>query len=75
MAAGVPVVCPDLQALREVAGGLAAMVPPRGPAALAAVDSATHDPVCAAARQAHAARYTWQACAQATVRAYRKARA
>jgi glycosyltransferase involved in cell wall biosynthesis len=78
MAAGVPVVCSDLPALREVAGGLATLVPPGDPAALAtalaSVDGAGHDPVGAAARQAHAARYTWQACAQATVHAYRKAR-
>jgi len=78
MAAGVPVVCSDLPALREVAGGLATLVPPEDPAALATaladVDGAGRDPVGAAARQAHAARYTWQACAQATVHAYRKAR-
>jgi glycosyltransferase involved in cell wall biosynthesis len=78
MAAGVPVVCSDLPALREVAGGLATLVPPGDPAALAtalaSVEGAGRDPVSAAARQAHAARYTWQACAQATVHAYRKAR-
>ncbi len=78
MAAGVPVVCSDLPALREVAGGLATLVPPGDPAALAtalaSVEDAGRDPVSAAARQAHAARYTWQACAQATVHAYRKAR-
>lgn len=78
MAAGVPVVCSDLPALREVAGGLATLVPPGDPAALAtalaSVDGAGRDPVGAAARQAHAAHYTWQACAQATVHAYRKAR-
>jgi glycosyltransferase involved in cell wall biosynthesis len=79
MAAGVPVVCSDLPALREVAGGLATLVPPGDPAALAtalaSVEGAGRDPVSAAARQARAARYTWQACAQATVHAYRKARA
>ncbi|MGH3719460.1 MAG: glycosyltransferase family 4 protein [Pseudonocardiaceae bacterium] len=78
MAAGVPVVCSDLPALREVAGGLATLVPPGDPAALATaltgVDGAGRDPAGAVARQAHAARYTWQACAQATVHAYRKAR-
>jgi glycosyltransferase involved in cell wall biosynthesis len=78
MAAGVPVVCSDLPALREVAGGLATLVPPGDSAALAtalaSVASTDCDPAGAAARQAHAARYTWQACAQATVRAYRKAR-
>lgn len=77
MAAGVPVVCSDLPALRELAGGLATLVPPGDPVALATAlaraDGAGHDPASVAARQAHAARYTWQACAQATVRAYRKA--
>ncbi len=90
MAAGVPVVCSDLPALREVAGGLATLVPPADPAALAsalatvvasevASDGAGgdpgDDPGAAAARRAHAACYSWQACAEATVRAYRKARA
>jgi glycosyltransferase involved in cell wall biosynthesis len=78
MAAGVPVVCSDLPALREVAGGLAMLVPPGDPAALATAlaitDDAGDDPVAAAARRAHAARYTWHACAEATIRAYRKAR-
>ncbi len=78
MATGVPVVCSDLPALREIAGGLATLVPPEDPAALAAalaaVTGAGCDPVGAAARRAHAARYTWQACAEATVRAYRQAR-
>ena len=78
MAAGIPVVCSDLPALREVAGGLAILVPPGDPAALAtalaSVDGADHDPAGAAARRAHAAGYSWQACADATVRAYRKAR-
>jgi glycosyltransferase involved in cell wall biosynthesis len=77
MAAGTPVVCSDLPALREVAGGLATLVPPGNPAALATalagVDGADSDPAGAAARRAHATRYSWQACAQATVRAYRKA--
>jgi glycosyltransferase involved in cell wall biosynthesis len=78
MAAGVAVVCSDLPALREVAGGLAMLVPPGDPAALATAlaiaDDAGDDPVAAAARQAHAARYTWHGCAEATVCAYRKAR-
>ncbi len=78
MAAGVPVVCSDLPALREVAGGLATLVPPGDPAALATAlaiaNDAGDDPGAAAARRAHAARYTWHACAEATVRAYRTAR-
>jgi glycosyltransferase involved in cell wall biosynthesis len=81
MATGIPVVCSDLPALREVAGGLATLVPAADPAALATalasvdgrLDDAGRDPVSTAARQVHAARYTWQACAQATVHAYRKA--
>ncbi|MGH3934097.1 MAG: glycosyltransferase family 4 protein, partial [Pseudonocardiaceae bacterium] len=78
MATGVPVVCSDLPALREIAGGLATFVPPEDPAALATALAAVAgdgrcDPVAAAARRAHAARYTWQACVEATVGAYRKA--
>ncbi|MGH3944800.1 MAG: glycosyltransferase family 4 protein [Pseudonocardiaceae bacterium] len=78
MATGVPVVCSDLPALREIAGGLATLVPPEDPAALATAlatvaDAGDGDPVGVAARRAHAARYTWRACAEATVRAYRQA--
>lgn len=78
MATGVPVVCSDLPALREISGGLANLVPPGDPAALATAlalaDSADGDPDGASARRAHAACYTWLACAEATVRAYRIAR-
>ncbi|HEX2288814.1 MAG TPA: glycosyltransferase, partial [Pseudonocardiaceae bacterium] len=77
MATGVPVVCSDLPALRDITGRLATLVPPEEPAALATAlagaGDAGWDPVGAAARKAHAARYTWQACANATVRAYRQA--
>lgn len=79
MATGTPVVCSDLPALREVVGGLAALVPPGDPAALAtalgAVQSTEGDPDGAAARRAHAARFTWGACAEATIHAYRAASA
>ncbi|MGH3840895.1 MAG: glycosyltransferase family 4 protein [Pseudonocardiaceae bacterium] len=75
MAAGVPVVCSDLPALREITGGLATLVPPGDPAALAAAlaaaDRADGDRTGGAARRAHAAHYTWCACAEATVGAYR----
>ncbi|MGH3930285.1 MAG: glycosyltransferase family 4 protein, partial [Pseudonocardiaceae bacterium] len=78
MATGVPVVCSDVPALREVSGGLATLVPPGDRTALAttlcSVLAAGDDPTGAAARRAHAARYTWQACAEATVRAYQRAR-
>ncbi|MGH3686234.1 MAG: glycosyltransferase family 4 protein [Pseudonocardiaceae bacterium] len=78
MAAGIPVVCSDLPALREIAGEVALLVPAGDAAALAAAlavaDGADGDPEGAAVRRARAARYTWQACAQATICAYRKAR-
>lgn len=77
MATGVPVVCSNVPALREVASGLATLVPPGDVATLAAalstVADAGADPAGAATRRAHAARYTWQACADATVAAYRRA--
>ncbi|MGH3916815.1 MAG: glycosyltransferase family 4 protein [Pseudonocardiaceae bacterium] len=77
MATGVPVVCSDVPALREVAGGLATLVLPGDRAALTAalcwVDGANGDQAGTAARQAHAAGHTWQACADATVRAYQRA--
>lgn len=77
MATGVPVVCSNVPALREVASGLATLVPPGDvatlAAALATVDGAGADPAGAATRRAHAARYTWEACADATVAAYRQA--
>ena len=78
MATGTPVVCSDLPALREIAGGLATLVPPGDrpalTAALCAVHTAGLDPSGAAARRAHSTRYSWQACADATVRAYRRSR-
>ncbi|HEU0087338.1 MAG TPA: glycosyltransferase family 1 protein [Pseudonocardiaceae bacterium] len=78
MATGVPVVCSDLPALREIASGLATLVPPGDPtplaAALGTVAGAGPDPAAATARRAHAASYTWRACATATVHAYRRAR-
>ncbi|MGQ0778501.1 MAG: glycosyltransferase family 4 protein [Pseudonocardiales bacterium] len=78
MATGVPVVCSDVPALREVACGLATLVPPGDQAALAAALCSTlesgREPTDAAGRRAHAAGYTWQACAEATVRAYQRAR-
>jgi glycosyltransferase involved in cell wall biosynthesis len=74
MATGIPVVCSDVPALREVAGGLATLVPPGDRAALgAALCSALAtgpDPIGAGQRRAHAAGFSWRACADATVRAY-----
>jgi glycosyltransferase involved in cell wall biosynthesis len=77
MAAGVPVVASDLEAIREVAADTVALVAPGSPAALADVLRSVLDegvPVArlAAARE-RAARYTWDACAAATLDAYRRA--
>jgi glycosyltransferase involved in cell wall biosynthesis len=77
LACNVPVVCSDVPALREVAGGHATYVPVGDAAALAqALVEAVEDPPTAAAqaaRRAHAAEFTWRRCADATVAAYRRA--
>jgi len=77
LACNVPVVCSDVPALREVAGGQAHLVPVADAAALAAaLTDALDDPPSSdvlAARRAHAARFTWRGCAEATVAAYRRA--
>jgi glycosyltransferase involved in cell wall biosynthesis len=79
-ATGVPVVASDLPVTREVLGDdpdRATLVPPgdAGTLAAALADRLTRpDPAGAAAsRKAWAARYTWAATADATVRAYRRA--
>jgi glycosyltransferase involved in cell wall biosynthesis len=77
LACNVPVVCSDIPALREVAGGQAALVPYGNVEALAdALTQALEDPPSAevlAARRAHAAGFTWRRCARATVEAYQRA--
>jgi glycosyltransferase involved in cell wall biosynthesis len=77
LACGVPVVASDLPALREVLGPHATFAPPGDPAALGAALAKTlaeePDEAAVAARRAHAARFTWQSCAAATVAAYRRA--
>lgn len=79
MACDVPVVCSDIPALREVSGGYAAMAPYGDVDTLiTAMRSAVADPHVAstsAIRRAHAAGYTWRACAERTVHAYRRAAA
>jgi glycosyltransferase involved in cell wall biosynthesis len=75
MAAGVPVVAADLPVLRETLGDLAVLVDPRDATAMAGalakvLDEGDGGPEAAAARRAHAARFTWAACAQATMGAY-----
>jgi glycosyltransferase involved in cell wall biosynthesis len=77
MATGTPVVCSNLPALREVADGHATLVPPGDATALATalstISSAGSDPAGTAHRRAHAAQFTWAACADATMSAYQLA--
>jgi glycosyltransferase involved in cell wall biosynthesis len=77
LACGTPVVAADLPALREVLGGQAELVPPGDADALAdAVARVLREPggePARAARRARAAGFTWDACAQATMAAYRRA--
>jgi glycosyltransferase involved in cell wall biosynthesis len=78
LAAGVPVVATDLPALREVADTAALLVAPGDVAALAgALTAALTDQATRArlksAGPARAAHFTWEATAEATVRAYRAA--
>ncbi|WP_199433976.1 glycosyltransferase family 4 protein [Qaidamihabitans albus] len=79
MACDVPVVCTDVPALREVSGGLAALVPYGEVDALVeALRAAVDDPHAAstsATRRAHTASFTWRRCAEATITAYRRAAA
>ena len=78
MALGVPVIASDLPAIREVAGDAAAFVPQEDPSALAAGianllgDEARQQALVAAGRVA-SRRWTWEATARATVRAYERA--
>ena len=77
LACGVPVVASDVPALREVLADQAELVPPGDAEALAAAIAKEldqpADPERAAARRARAARFTWAACAAATLEAYRRA--
>jgi glycosyltransferase involved in cell wall biosynthesis len=77
LACGVAVVASDLPALREVLGEHADFVPVDDPGALAAaLAKALADdggPAARATRRAHAERFTWRACAEATLAAYRQA--
>jgi glycosyltransferase involved in cell wall biosynthesis len=79
LACDVPVVCSDLPALREVAGGHATLVPfgdveAMGTALTDALE-ATIDAPALAARRTYAAGFTWRRTAELTVSAYRQAMA
>ena len=77
LACGTPVVASDLPALREVLDDQAELVPPGDAAALAdALARVLEDPggePARTARRTRAAAFTWAACAQATLAAYRRA--
>lgn len=75
LACGVPVVCSDIPVTHEVLGAQGRYVPLDDVDAFAAALSETifspsGDP---ATRRAHAATFTWSACAQATYGAYQRA--
>lgn len=77
LACGVPVVVSDLPVFREVLGEQADYVPVGDADALAAALERAADAVpteaVRAARRAHAQRFTWRRCAEATMGAYRLA--
>ncbi|MDQ3403256.1 MAG: glycosyltransferase family 4 protein [Actinomycetota bacterium] len=77
MACDVPVVCSDLPALREVAGGHATLVPFGDKEAMSAALSAALEnppsPALLTTRRTHAASHTWRRCAELTIGAYRTA--
>ena len=77
LAAGTPVACSDLRVLREVAGDAALFFDPSDEAAMAESILSASDPQGRAVRaergRARAARFTWVACAEATLVAYRAA--
>jgi glycosyltransferase involved in cell wall biosynthesis len=85
MAQGTPVVCADIPALREVAGGAARLVPPMDVDAWVAalgdlLDGAEHHPVettepMARAGRARAAGFSWERCIRATHAVYDEAMA
>ncbi len=75
LACGVPVLAADLPVTREVLGAAAAYASPSDVEAWAVgLRALLDEPVgTPESRRAHAAGYTWQACARATVAAYRQA--
>jgi glycosyltransferase involved in cell wall biosynthesis len=77
MARSLPVACSDIPALREVAGEAALYFDPRTPAQIAARLTEILDPAVAtrlrALGLAQAARFSWAAAAEGTLRSYRRA--
>ena len=77
LATGTAVVASDLPVTREVLADHAVYVDPRSPESLLdGILQVLRDPAGTPdSRRAHAARFTWQACAEATLAAYRQAAA
>lgn len=78
MQRGLPVACSDRSSLPEVAGDAALLFDPERPEEIAAAISRLLDDPAEAARRreagiAQAARFTWEATAQATLRSYERA--
>ena len=78
LCSGTPVVCSDLEILREILGPAARYADPRDPEAFAAQCDTLLDQPALWAEQARtgrevAAGYSWERCARETVRAYERA--
>lgn len=78
LATGTPVVASDIPVLRETLGAQASYAPPGDAEALAAaleaaLEAGDGGAAGRAARAAHAAAYTWERCARATLAAYERA--
>ena len=78
MSRGVPVACSDIPPLREVAGECAVFFDPLKPASIAAalerlLGDADESARLSAAGRVHAARFTWKATAEGTLRTYERA--
>ena len=76
MAAGTPAVASDIPALREVGGEVVRYAHPDDAAAFATAVARTLDDressrALAAAARERARRFTWEACAEETLRVYR----
>jgi glycosyltransferase involved in cell wall biosynthesis len=77
MAAGVPAVASDIPALRELGGDAVGYAPPNDPAAMAksigeALDGGERTRERAARAHDRVRRFTWRACAEATLAVYRE---
>lgn len=73
MRRGVPVACSDIPVMREVGGDVARYFDPDDPqSAAAAIQAALTDPEAGARGQAHAARFTWDRAAEATLAVYER---